>query len=35
MIIVRHVKDSSNYKLFTRRIDAIRFIRVNPSYVIE
>lgn len=33
--IVRHIKDSSNYKIFTKRIDAIRFIAVNPSYVMD
>lgn len=35
LYIVRSVKSSSQYKIFEKRIDAIRFILKHPEYVLE
>lgn len=33
--IVRSIKSSSQYKTFTKRLDAIRFIMRHPEYYME
>lgn len=33
--IVRHCKDSSKYQIFTKLNDALKFIDLNPSWVLE